>query len=262
MQRKIEEIRNSKEDSEGRTIFHEILRSNIATEEKSTPRLVDEAMVLAIAGADTTANTLVALSYHVLSDPEIFGRLRNELESVMPIADQPPDPKALDQLPFLNALIEETLRLYPSATHRQDRVAPDGDLVFQYPDGRNLIVPAGTQVGMTAPIINRHSAWFEDPEVFSPDRYLDNPKLFRRHLTFSKGMRQCLGMNLAYQELQTFTAGIFRKYSIFDPTVKEQTGPTLELFETGLGDVKTYADYVTPGLQPGSQGVRIRVRHV
>lgn len=257
---KIEEIRHSKEDSEGQTIFHEILRSNIATAEKSTPRLVDEAMVLAIAGADTTANTLVALSYHVLSDPAIFARLRKELDSVMPSPDQPPDPKALDQLPYLNALIEETLRLYPSATHRQDRVAPDDDLVFQYPDGRNLIVPAGTQVGMTAPLVNRHPEWFEDPETFSPDRYLDNPKLFRRHLTFSKGMRQCLGMNLAYQELQTFTAGIFRKYSVFDPEVKEQRGPTLELWETGLADVRTYADYVTPGLRPGSQGVRIRVR--
>ncbi|KAJ4377178.1 hypothetical protein N0V83_000001 [Neocucurbitaria cava] len=258
---KIEEIRSSKDDAEGRTIFHEILRSDIPTEEKSTPRLVDEAMVLAIAGADTTANTLVALTYHVLSTPSIFARLRKELESVMPYPDQPPDPKALDQLPFLNALIEETLRLYPSATHRQDRVAPDDDLIFQYPAGRRLTIPAGTMVGMTAPIVNRHTAWYANPDVFDPDRYLNDPKLMRRHLTFSKGMRQCLGMNLAYQELQTFTAGMFRKYSVFDGTLQQQKGPTLELFETGIEDVKTYADYVTPGLRPGSQGVRIRVRH-
>ncbi|OAL53530.1 cytochrome P450 [Pyrenochaeta sp. DS3sAY3a] len=259
---KIEEIRNSKEDTEGQTIFHEILRSNIAPAEKSTPRLVDEAMVLAIAGADTTANTLVALTYHVLSTPTIFARLRAELDAAMSSPDEAPDPKALDALPYLNALIEETLRLYPSATHRQDRVAPDDDLLFTYPDGRTLVLPAGTAVGMTAPLINRHPGWFADPDTFDPDRYLENPKLFRRHLTFSKGMRQCLGMNLAYQELQTFTAGIFRKYSVFDPTVEQQKGPTLELFETGVGDVRTWADYVTPGLRPGSQGVRIRVRHV
>lgn len=262
MTAKIEHIRQSKDDDSSQTIFHEILRSDISVEEKSTPRLVDEAMVLAIAGADTTASTLVALTYHVLSSSSIFTRLRKELESVMTSPDQPPDPKALDGLPFLNALIEESLRLYPSATHRQDRVAPDEELVFTYLDGRKLFIPAGTTVGMTAPIVNRHSMWYNDPEVFNPDRYLEHPKLFRRHLTFSKGMRQCLGMNLAYQELQTFTAGIFRKYSVYDSKLDQQEGPTLQLFRSGLEDVKMHADYVTPGLRPGSHGVRIVIRHV
>jgi cytochrome P450 len=201
------------------------------------------------------------LTYHVLSDPSIFARLREELESVMPFPEEAPDPKALDGLPFLNALIEETLRLYPTGTHRQDRVAPDEELIFTYPDGNKLRIPAGTIVGMTAPIVNRHPVLYDDPEVFRPERYLENPKLFRRHFTFSKGMRQCLGMNLAYQELQTFTAGIFRKYSIYDSMHQDQKGPTIELFKTGIQDVKMYADYVTPGLRPGSQGVRILIRH-
>ncbi|KAF4984489.1 hypothetical protein FZEAL_337 [Fusarium zealandicum] len=259
---RIEEIRGAKDHPEGTTIFHEILRSDIPESEKSTPRLVDEAMVLAIAGADTTAATMVALTYHVLNDRNIFARLREELSSAMPSADQPPDPVKLDALPFMNALIEEALRLYPSGTHRQDRVAPDEDLVFQYPNGETLSVPAGTMIGMTAPLINRHPAWYENPDVFYPDRYLENPKLFKRHLTFSKGARQCLGMNLAYQELQTFTAGIFRKYEPYDGTLKQQNGPTLELYETSMRDIKLHADYVTPGLAPGSQGVRVRIRHV
>ncbi|KAM5343964.1 hypothetical protein ACJ41O_012501 [Fusarium nematophilum] len=243
-------IRSAKDQPEGRTIFHEILRSDIPDEEKSTPRLVDEAMVLAIAGADTTASTMVALTYHVLDDQAIFARLRKELESVMPDPDQPPDPVKLDSLPFLNALIEEAIRLYPGATHRQDRVAPDQDLLFQYPDGRTVTIPAGTIVGMIAPIINRHPGWYENPEVFYSDRYLENPKLFRRHLTFSKGGRQCLGMNLAYQELQVFTAGVFRRYGIYDGNLKEQSGLTLELHQTGIEDIKLHADYVTPGLRP------------
>jgi cytochrome P450 len=218
-------------------------------------------MVITIAGADTTAATLVTLTYHVLSSPSIFKRLRQELEGAMPYPDSAPDPKALDNLPFLNALIEETLRLYPTGTHRQDRVAPDEALAFTYPDGKKILIPAGTTIGMTAPLLNRHPAWYEDPDTFKPERYLENPKLFRRHFTFSKGMRQCLGMNLAYQELQTFTAGIFRKYSPYEEGVEEQRGPTLELYETGIDDVKMWADYVSPGLKPGSLGVRVRVRH-
>lgn len=218
-------------------------------------------MVLAIAGADTTALTLSALTFHVLSDRSIFTRLRTELEKAMPDPNQAPDPATLSSLPFLNALIEETIRLYPSATHRQDRVAPDDDLIFTHPDGKQSIIPAGTIVGMTAPILNRHPKWYSNPENFYPERYLEDPKLLRRHLSFSKGGRQCLGINLAYQELQMFTAGMFRKYKVFDGSAVQQGGPTLELFDTTIEDVKMHADYVTPGFLPGSLGVRVKVRH-
>lgn len=67
-------------------------------------------------------------------------------------------------------------------------------------------------------------------------------------------------MNLAYQELQTFTAGIFRKYDLYDPTKPEQKGPTLELFRTVREDVAMHADYITPAQYDGSQGLRLRVR--
>ncbi|GAB7323787.1 hypothetical protein MBLNU13_g07242t1 [Cladosporium sp. NU13] len=258
---KIEDIRARKASSESRTIFHEILESNTSKDEKATPRLIDEAMVLTIAGTDTTASTLSALTFHILNDVTIFNRLRAELETMMPDADESPDPVKLSTLPFLNALIEEALRLYPSATHRQDRVAPNDDLIFSHPDGEQVIIPAGTITGMTAPLLNRHPNWYEDAESFRPERYLDDPKLLRRHLTFSKGGRQCLGINLAYQELQMFIAGIFRKYKVFDKSLDQQDGPTLELFDTKVEDIKMHADYVSPGLRPGSYGVRVKVRN-
>ncbi|KAM0592775.1 hypothetical protein ACHAPN_006606 [Verticillium nonalfalfae] len=258
----IEDIKKSKDDPERNTIFHEIIRSDVSDFEKSTPRLVDEAMVITIAGADTTASVLTALICRVLHDRPIFDRLRRELDSAMPDPTQPPDPIKLDALPYLNALIEECLRLYASATHRQDRVAPDEDLIFQYADGSGTaVIPRGTSVGMTARMLNRHSAWFgDDADEFRPERYLENPALLRRSLTFSKGGRQCIGMNLAYQELQTFTAGLFRRYGVYDPQVEEQGGPTLELFETTLDDVRIHADYVTPGAPPRSRGVCVQ-RH-
>lgn len=242
------------------TVFHDILASQIPESEKSTPRLINEAMVITIAGSDTTALTMLALIYHVLNDKLLFERLRHELESVMPNFDEPPDASKLDQLTFLNALIKESLRMYPSAVGRQDRVAPEQDLIYQYPDGRAIKLPAGTVMGMTAPLINRHPAWFDNPDLFNPDRYIENPALLRRNLTFSKGGRVCLGMNLAYQEMQTFVAGIFRKYSRYDESLKSQPGPTLELFETTKEDFEMYSDYVTPHPKPGSRGIRVRVR--
>ena len=260
LMRQIEDIRASKELPEGKTILHEVMRSDIPESEKKTMRLADEAVVLVIAGSETTASTLAALMYHLLADRQLFDRLRTELESVMPDPNDLPTASKLDGLPFLNALIQESLRLYPGATHRQDRVAPDEDLIYTYPNGQTLTIPAGTAVGMTAPIINRHPDLYEHPDEFLPDRYIENPALSKHLFSFSKGTRQCIGMNLAYQELQTFTAGIFRRYRLYDPTKEEQGGPTLELYQTERRDIAMDGDYITPSQYEGSQGLRIKIR--
>jgi len=237
------------------------MRSDIPESEKETKRLGDEAMVLVTAGSDTTASTLGVIMYHLLADRELLARLKAELVTVMPDPNELPVAHKLDGLPLLNAIIEESLRLYPGASLRQDRVAPDEDIIYESPDGRTIVIPAGTPVGMTAPLINRHADIYERPDEFLPGRYLENPSLKKYQFAFSKGGRQCLGINLAHQELQTFTAGIFRKYDAYDPTKQDQGGPTLELFETTQADIKMYGDYITPGARPGSKGLRIVIRH-
>ncbi|KAJ4179516.1 hypothetical protein NW755_012425 [Fusarium falciforme] len=256
----IDQIRQADKLPEGKTIFHEILRSDIPSSEKETPRLADEAMVLVIAGSETTASTLAAITYHLLADPSLMARLRVELERVMPDVNEIPDPSTLNRLPFLNALIQEAIRLYPGASHRQDRVAPDEDLVYQRPDGQTFVIPAGTGVGMTAPLVNRNPDLYPNPLEFRPDRYLENPGLAAYQFAFSKGTRQCIGINLAYQELQTFVAGIFRKYDVYDASKDKQSGPTMELYKTKEEDVAIYSDYVTFGQYPGSQGLRVIIR--
>lgn len=216
-------------------------------------------MVIVIAGSETTASTLAALTYHLLSDPSLFERLKNELVTAFPDFNQIPDARTLDNLPFLNAVIEEAIRLYPGATHRQDRTAPTEALTYKSPSGKEYIIPGGTCCGMTAPIINRHPGLYERPDEFLPDRYLKNPNLRKYNFSFSKGTRQCIGINLAHQELQIFTAGIFRRYGLYDPSRTEQDGPTLELYETKREDIAMHADYITPGQPEGSQGLRVLI---
>lgn len=254
-------IQISTEVPERKTIFHDILSSDIPASEKSTSRLTDEATVLVIAGSETTASTLVALAFHLLADRELLSRLKAELRTVMPEPNDPPEAAKLEKLPFLNAVIQETIRMYPGTSHRQDRVAPDEDLVYESPlDGRSYLIPAGTTIGMAAPLVNRNPRFYERPNEFWPDRYLRNPELKKYHLTFSKGARQCIGMDLAYQELQTFIAGIFRRYDIYDPQKREQDGPTMELYQSTKDDITMFADFVTPSVYPGSKGIRVQFR--
>jgi cytochrome P450 len=254
-------LKTAKELPEGKTIFHEILRSDIPESEKDIDRIRDEAMVFIIAGSETTASTMVAITYHLLANRAMLSRLKTELESAITDPNEYPDPVKLDNLPFLNALIQEAIRLYPGATARQDRAAPDEDLVYRRPDGEVFTIPRGTGIGMTAPILNRHPDLYSDPDAFRPERFIEDPRLAKHTFSFSKGGRQCIGISLAYQELQTFTAGIFRKYDVYDATKKEQNGPTLELYETKIEDIMMDADYINAAPYEGSPGLRLRIRH-
>ena len=196
----------------------------------------------------------------MLADRELLARLKAELHQAIPEPNQLPIGERLDRLKLLNAIVQEALRLHPGASHRQDRVAPDEDLMYENQTGQRSIIPAGIAVGMTAPLINRHPGLYENPDDFRPDRYIENPMLSKHLFSFSKGTRQCIGMNLAYQELQTFTAGIFRRYDIYGGTEAKQDGPTLELYQTARSDITMHADYITPAQRGGSQGLQVVVR--
>lgn len=127
------------------TIFHGLLSTaNLPESEKATPRLVDEARILLAAGTDTTANTLAAITYHLLANPEILKRLKDELASAIPHPESTPELYQIEGLPYLTAAIQEGIRLHPGVSFRQDRVAPDEDLFYEdVNSGKKYIIPRG-----------------------------------------------------------------------------------------------------------------------
>ena len=103
MNAQIEDIKKQ-EEPDSKTIFHEILKANIPESEKETRRLADEAMVLLIAGMETTAQTLAAITYRLLTNPPILKHLKKELENALPHPTDIPEASKLDGLPFLVSL--------------------------------------------------------------------------------------------------------------------------------------------------------------
>lgn len=228
--------------------------------EKRTERILNEATVLLVAGTDTTALTLSAIVYHVLADRSVLRQLKDELRRAVPDPDAPPTAAQLEAMPYLNAVIHEAVRLHPGAAHRQDRAAPDEDLTYTDPrTGRAYRLPAGTGIGMAAPLVNRCADVYDRPDKFVPERYIESPELARHLLTFSRGVRQCLGIHLAYREMQTLVAGIFRRYDVYDPEAERQ-GPTLQLYKTERRELEMAADYVVPAAYEGSLGLQVVIR--
>lgn len=162
-----------------------------------------------IAGADTTAITMRALFYYCLKDQRVWNKLQDEVRERFP----PNEPAAIvdaRQSPYLEAVINETLRYHPAVSMTMERIVPEGGL--NLPDGSH--VPAGSFVGMNPYIVGRNKSIFgEDADTFKPDRWLkqkgESEVAFQQRmqrfgtatLTFGGGSRICLGRNLSVMEV-------------------------------------------------------------
>ena len=132
------------------------------------------------------------LIFHLLSNPDTLHKLKAELELAMPDRHAQPTLSQVEPLAYLNAVIQEGIRLHPGAVFRNQRCCPDEDLVYN--DGqKNWMIPRNTPMTMTAQLLQMDPSIFPDPYEFKPERWVDNPRLDRYLLSFSKGTRACLG---------------------------------------------------------------------
>ncbi|KAG7006351.1 hypothetical protein G7Y79_00015g039410 [Physcia stellaris] len=233
------------EEKEHPTIFYEIIHSDLPPAEKLPKRLEGEAAAVLGAGAVTTAWTLTVGMYHLTVQQEKLERLRAEVRSVMPDPHQPVKLQQLEQLPYLTAVIMESLRLSNGVSTRLARVAPDRSIYF-----RDWEIPKGTPTGMTSTLIHQNPDIFPQPFEFVPERWLDpkeKQRLERYLVPFSKGTRQCAGINLAWAELYIMIAAMVNRI-------------TLELYETTREDVDIYSDMLIAEPKRYVNGVRFQIK--
>ncbi len=154
----------------------------------------NEVMTLVLAGHETTANALTWALTLLSRYPAARDRLAAEVEEVL--GDRDPDASDVDALPWTQAVVSETMRLYPPAwTVERDAVQDDNIA--------GIPVAAGDTVGISAYLIHRHAEFWPNPEGFDPRRFLsDNAANRPRYafIPFGGGRRICVGAGLAQLE--------------------------------------------------------------
>ena len=156
-----------------------------------------------------------------------------------------PSPKwqQLEQLPYLTAVITEGLRIGYGVSHRMQRLFPDTALQYN-----GYTVPPMTPVSMTSGLLHDNPEFFPDARTFRPERFLEQPSLRKYLVPFSRGSRQCAGLNLAYCELYLTLAAMFAPGRF-----------KLELFDTDITDVETMHDFVNTSPKLDSKGIRVTI---
>ncbi|KAH8150612.1 uncharacterized protein LAJ45_05308 [Morchella importuna] len=180
--------------------------------------LEHEAHTMLFAGADTVALTMTVGLYQLLKSGR-QGELVEELIKAWPELDRAPKLEELEKLPFLSAVIKESLRMGSGVVSLLDRKVPKSGAVI---DGEQI--PGGAVVAMGTTIVHTNEDIFPNSGSFIPERWTGpNGKELERYLVpFSKGARQCLGINLGYAELYIGFARLFRRFEItLDGTTEE-----------------------------------------
>ncbi|KAK4069323.1 hypothetical protein Trihar35433_5902 [Trichoderma harzianum] len=171
---------SQREKSQKRSIFHELLS---ADPNRTVDDMTDIALSIVVAAAAATSNTLGILSYNVISNPDIYRRLRAELLEAYPDDTQEMKWITLEKLPYLSL-----------------QAAPLSTVIFF-----QLVW-----------MMHRTTSAFPDPDIFDPERWLDPEGSSKQHkylVAFGKDSRQCIGMPLAYCELYVTVASVFRNFA-------------------------------------------------
>lgn len=215
------------ESEEHPTIYHHFLATD-AQVKVSKKALQDESAVLLAAGTDTVGNACMIGTVHLLSNRALKDELVSELRAAWPDLDSPLSLEKLEKLPYLTAVIKESLRLSHGVVSPAPRVVPFNTMIA------GVFVPAGTVVAMGATFMHYNPKVFTNPKRFDPDRWLQPniTELEENFVPFSKGPRSCLGINLAWAELYLMFSNIFRKTD-------------MELFNTTEDGIK-FGAYLTP----------------
>ncbi|KAJ0062345.1 hypothetical protein NL108_010527 [Boleophthalmus pectinirostris] len=178
---------------------------------------------LLLGGVDTTSNTLTWALYHLSRDQRAQDLLSQEVQQVCPDL-KPPSMDDLNQMPYLKAVIKETLRLYPVVPGNARYVTENDLIVGEY------WFPKGTNFHLCHYSVCHNEDEFPEPERFLPERWLrpgvrtdgahsrSLPSLQKHHpysyIPFGVGVRACVGKRVAEMEMYIALSRLMQQYEV------------------------------------------------
>ncbi|KAF0303197.1 putative cytochrome P450 6a13 [Amphibalanus amphitrite] len=197
---------------------HDFLQLLLETRNKSgrrcfsTDDIVTQSLLFFLAGYDTTANLLTFAACALATVPDCQERVHRELDATLDCHGGRLSYEAVSELCYLDRVLDETLRMYPSLFH-MERICTRP---YTLP-GTDVTIPAGTIVQLPLLPVHRDARVYPEPLRFNPDRFLPEERQ-RRHpgayRPFGAGPRGCLARRFALLEAKAALAAVLRDWRL------------------------------------------------
>ncbi|XP_076958562.1 cytochrome P450 76T24-like [Bidens hawaiensis] len=174
---------------------------------------------LFLAGTETSSNTTEWAMTELLLNPKMFSRVREEVSTIVGEDGKIQEAKILD-LPYLHAVIKETMRLHLSVPLLVPHKTETEVKLNEY------VVPRNTQILVNAWAMARDPRYWENPTMFKPERFLENEIDYKgqhfEFIPFGSGRRMCPGIPLAYRVVSLMVASFVYHYNWELPHAREE----------------------------------------
>ncbi|KAF8900982.1 fatty acid hydroxylase [Mucidula mucida] len=199
--------------SDKKDILNSMLQDkDLKTGQKMSDKsITDNLLTFLIAGHETTSGVLCFVLYYLIKYPDVMQKLRNEVDKIL--GDLPAQMSDFPKMPYLNAVLRETMRLQPTAAIRV--VYPLEDTTL----GRGkYFVKAGQPIALQIWDSHRDTdVWGNDAETFRPERMMDGgfesaPR--NAWQPFGYGLRGCIGRPFSWQEMSLVITSIVQRLDL------------------------------------------------
>ncbi|CBF80338.1 protein CYP671A1 [Aspergillus nidulans FGSC A4] len=230
---------NASEDKVPQDVISWLFKASDEKDQSAPPgeqALNEDGQLLIITGSDTTSGALANAFYYLAKHPAVYKKLQAELDNAFSSGKQSPkiNNETLRKLPYLEAIINETLRLKPAVPSGQPRQTPPQGLQID-----EVWMPGDTIIIVPQYVIQRDDRYFPSGDEFIPERWLDEKDSLIKHeeafFPFQLGRYGCVGKQLALMEMRLVIARIAMEFDLaFAP------GETGEAFDRDAKDTFTF----------------------
>ncbi|WP_338377704.1 cytochrome P450 [uncultured Flavobacterium sp.] len=184
-------------------------------------QLVDEILILFAAGHETTSNALTFTCELLARNPDAQLKILNEIKVIKEASDD--IMYWIKNANYTKLVIEESMRLYPPA-YFIDRVNKEKE------DFNGMVLPKGSNLLFSVYEIHRHPDFWNNPDAFLPERFLDETiKFSKNYYPFGAGPRMCIGNNFAMYEMILAIIALVEKFEIIEKKEAIQIKPLITL---------------------------------
>ena len=191
--------RRRRAENEGDGVMRALLNTGAVGEEPFTDQEIhDELITLILAGHDPTTAALAWAMYWIHQDKLIAEKLREELSTTAP--DRP------DDWPYLNAIVNETLRINPMFPTVERKMSVPVEIL-------GYVIDPGVRITPCVYLTHHRPELFPEPDRFRPERFLERRFASHEFYPFGGGSRRCIGAHFAHYQMKIILSSVLRRYT-------------------------------------------------